>query len=78
MTTARRNQLEIRCTGQAVNPLNNQPVGKVCNTVFASARAYRSRKDWIERARAAGWRVSQPKPDRTVDACCPTCSRPRK
>jgi len=76
MTTARRNQLVIRCTGQAVNPLNNQPIGKVCNKVFTSTRAYRSRQDWIERARAAGWRVSQVNPDRTVKASCPTCSRP--
>lgn len=69
-----RNPLVIRCTGQAVNPLTNQPVGRVCGAVFTSARAYRSRKDWIERARAAGWRVSALTAEKTVNACCPKCT----
>lgn len=66
-------QLLIRCSGRAVNPLNNQPTGRECGRRFSS-KAYRSRKDWIERARACGWRVSPPRPDGTVNAMCPTCS----
>lgn len=67
-----RRQLEIRCTGRAVNPYNNQPVGRPCGVLFQSG-AYRSRKNWIERARAAGWRVSPLQPDNTVNAYCPKC-----
>ena len=70
-----RNPLVIRCTGRAVNPRTNQPIGRVCGKVYRSARAYRTRADWIERARAAGWRVSPLQADKTVTACCPTCSR---
>lgn len=69
-----RSRLEIRCTGRKVNQRSNRPYGRTCNQVFVSAGAYRSRKDWIERARAAGWRVSPLKPDKTVNACCPACS----
>ncbi len=78
MTTTRNNpkraQLVIRCSGRKYNPLTNAPVGRVCGRTFRSARAYRSRTDWIERARAAGWRVSPLTRDKTVNACCPTCS----
>lgn len=72
----KRRQLLIRCTGRAVNPRNNQPVGRVCGRLFASAKAYRSRADWIERARSVGWRVSPLQPDNTVIACCPRCKGP--
>jgi hypothetical protein len=65
--------LEIRCTGRRFNPLTNQLVGRECGQVFASAGTYLSRANWIERARAAGWRVSPLKTDNTVNACCPTC-----
>lgn len=75
MTATRvRRRLEIRCTGRAVNPRTNKHVGRVCGTVFVSARPYRSRADWIQRARAVGWRVSPLRPDNTVNACCPRCS----
>jgi hypothetical protein len=73
-----RTRLEIRCTGRKVNPLTNRPYGRICNKVFASDRPYRSRNDWLERARAAGWRVSPPRADKTVNACCPDCSACRK
>lgn len=75
-----RNNIVIRCSGRAVNPLNNKPRGRECGQVFQSARTYRSRADWIERARAVGWRVSPLQPDKTVIANCPPCTRgePRK
>jgi hypothetical protein len=73
-----RTHLEIRCTGRKINPRNNQPYGRTCGTVFTSARTYRSRQNWIERARAAGWRVSPLRTDKTVNACCPACSTGRK
>lgn len=72
-THRNRNPLLIRCSGRKVNPLNNKPVGAQCGRLFTSSKAYRSRADWIERARAAGWRVSPPQTDRTVIACCPRC-----
>jgi acetaldehyde dehydrogenase (acetylating) len=68
-----RAKLEIRCSGRAVNPLNNQPRGRVCGIVFESPRAYRSRAAWMELARTAGWRVSDLHPDKTVTAICPPC-----
>lgn len=73
-----RTRLEIRCTGRRINPLNNQPIGRTCNLLFVSARAYRSRADWIERARAAGWRVSPLHADKTITACCPHCVSGKK
>lgn len=72
-TRRTRIKLEIRCTGRAINPLNNQPRGRVCGIVFQSPRAYRSRAAWIELARAAGWRVSPLARDKTVTAICPPC-----
>lgn len=68
-----RRSLEIRCTGQRVNMRNLQPIGRVCGELFTSQRAYRSRANWIERARAVGWRVSPLQPDKTVNAMCPKC-----
>lgn len=69
----RRTALEIRCTGRKVNRFSNKPYGRTCGRVFTSKAAYRSRATWIERARAAGWRISPLLPDRTVTAFCPTC-----
>jgi hypothetical protein len=73
-----RTHLEIRCTGRKFNPSKNCLYGRACNRVFTSARPYRSRKDWIERARSAGWRISPPHPDKTVTACCPACVTGKK
>ncbi len=70
MTRAR---LEIRCTGRKIRRTTNLPYGRTCDLLFTSTTPYRSRKDWIERARAAGWRVSPLLPDKTVHACCPAC-----
>lgn len=75
MTTAR---LEIRCTGRHINRLTNRPYGRTCNRLFVSTGEYRTSADWIERARAAGWRISPLQADNTVNACCPTCSAARK
>lgn len=75
-TRPTRTRLLIRCTGRRVNPRTIQPVGRVCGRVFTSPRAYRSRANWIELARAAGWRVSPIQPDKTVTAGCPRCSQP--
>jgi hypothetical protein len=75
--TRKRKKLLIRCTGRRVNPLNNKPYGRVCGKEFTSARGYRSRADWIERARAAGWRVSPLQRDNTVIANCPSCTGPK-
>ena len=69
-----RIQLVIRCTGRKVNPLTFRAEGRVCGRRFTSAGKYRSRADWIERARAAGWRVSPLHRDKTVIACCPPCN----
>jgi hypothetical protein len=68
--------LEIRCTGQRVNHISFKPVGPICGTLFESPAPYRNCRDWIERARVAGWRVSTVQPDNTVDAYCPNCLRP--
>jgi len=76
MTTARprkRTTLLIRCTGRTVHRVTLKPRGPTCGTVFTSERPYKSRADWIERARAAGWRVSPLQADNTVIACCPSC-----
>jgi hypothetical protein len=73
-----RGRLEIRCTGRKINPLSNRPYGRTCNLVFASSGPYRSRRHWIEQARAAGWRISPPQADKTVTACCPACSTGKK
>ena len=73
-----RSRLEIRCAGRKVRKSNNQPYGRTCNRVFASTGAYRSRANWIEQARVAGWRVSPLRADKTVNACCPTCSTGKK
>lgn len=75
---ATRKPLVIRCTGRLVDPRTFRPVGRVCGRVFKSATAYRSRANWIERARAAGWRVSPLASDNTVTACCPTCHTGKK
>jgi hypothetical protein len=71
-------RLEIRCAGRQINPLNNQPYGRICGLTFTSSGMYRSRRNWIERARAAGWRVSPLQADKTVTACCPACSTGKK
>lgn len=69
-----RNPLLIRCSGRHVNPLSFKAVGRECGRQFRSAKAYRSRADWIERARSAGWRVSPlQQPGNTVIANCPRC-----
>ena len=72
--TRKRTKLLIRCTGRWVNRRTNKPYGRVCGNVFTSSGAYRSRADWIERARAAGWRVSPLQRDNTVIANCPVCT----
>ncbi len=69
-----RVQLVIRCGSRPLDRLTLKPRGRVCGKLFTSTRAYRSRADWIERARSVGWRISPLKPDKTVDACCPKCS----
>lgn len=74
-------RLVIVCTARAVNPISNQPRGRPCSAVFESAKPYTSRANWIERARAAGWRVSPLAKDGTVNAACPDCTngtRPKK
>lgn len=73
--TAARNPLLIRCSSRRINPYKFQAEGRECGRRFASAKAYRSRADWIERARAAGWRVSPLAADKTVTATCPAHSR---
>lgn len=67
-------RLVITCTARAVNPLSNKPRGPACGTVFESAGPYRSRANWIEQARAAGWRISPLAKDNTVTAACPDCT----
>jgi hypothetical protein len=71
-------RLHIRCTGRKINPLSNQPYGRTCGRVFTSTRPYHSRADWLERARAAGWRLSPLTSDRSVTACCPPCATGKK
>jgi hypothetical protein len=73
-----RTRLEIRCTGRRVSKVSNKPVGRTCGTVFTSSARYRSRANWIERARAAGWRISPLRPDNTVLAYCPNCVTGKK
>jgi hypothetical protein len=70
---AKRARLLIRCTGRKVSRISLKPRGRECGRVFVSAAAYRSRADWIERARAAGWSVSPLSLDKTVIANCPYC-----
>lgn len=67
-----RTQLVIQCSGQAINPLSLKPEGPRCRVIY-DGKTYRSRTDWIQRARAAGWRVSTPATDGTVNAMCPKC-----
>lgn len=69
----KRVTLLIRCSGRKVNPFSFRPEGRECGRRFRSAKAYSSRANWIERARAAGWRVSPLRPDKTVIANCPRC-----
>ncbi|MER5608293.1 hypothetical protein AB0F93_03550 [Micromonospora tulbaghiae] len=67
-----RRGLEIRCSGRSVDLYSFRAVGRPCGRLF-TAGTYRSRADWIERARAAGWKVSPLHPDKTVNAHCPKC-----
>jgi len=71
-TKVKRRQLVIRCTGRTVNPISLKPQGRVCGKTYRGP-VYRSKADWILRARAAGWRVSPLTRD-GVNAMCPTCS----